>query len=149
MFVECPHCHTRVLPMQNNICPACRMDMSDTRDVDPGMVSLIVRESDELPPYCYLCNTYTDRYVRIEGDEESPLEKSIRILGSLVAPPKIQETEEGTSNVFIDLPQCESCAELEDPSPLHVDYEYQTMTFLVHTRFKERVQSTQADGRAE
>ncbi len=57
MIVECPHCHTRVLPKADNICPACRENILDTHDVDPNMVSLSVRESQDLPPYCYRCNS--------------------------------------------------------------------------------------------
>ncbi len=38
-IVECPHCHTRVLPKVDNICPACRRNILDTQDVDPDMVS--------------------------------------------------------------------------------------------------------------
>jgi hypothetical protein len=141
--VECPHCYTRVLPMENNICPACKMDMSDTYDVDPQLVSLTVRESDDLPPYCYLCNSYTDRYVKIVGDTGTLLDKSLSAVVSLVVP--ILKIEEGTSNVFVRLPQCETCAELEEPSPIHVDYENQAMTFVVNKGFKERVQPTPID----
>lgn len=146
-IIECPHCHTRVLPKADNICPACRRNILDMQDVDPNMVSLTVRESHELPPYCYLCNSYTDRYVRIEGDKESFLARNIRILGSILVPPWewIKQTEEGTTNVFINLPQCETCAEREEPTPLYVDYDDQSMTFVVHKDFRERVQPTPAD----
>lgn len=144
-FVECPHCYTRVLPIKNNICPACRMDMSDMDGVDPNMVSLIVHESEQLPYHCYLCDVYTDRFVKLEGDKESSLEKGLRLFGLLLTPPWKWRTDEFTANVYIYLPQCESCAELEDPSPLHVDYENQTMTFVVHKKFKERIRPTPID----
>jgi hypothetical protein len=41
--------------------------------------------------------------------------------------------------VVIFLPQCEFCAEVEDPEPVEVDYENQTMTFVVHAGFRERI----------
>jgi hypothetical protein len=111
------------------------------QDVDPNMVSLTVRESQELPPYCYLCNSYTDRSVRIEGDPEASWETMIRVL----VPHWKRQTDEGTTNVFINLPQCEVCAEREAPAPLYIDYEQQTMTFVVHKDFRERVQPTPVD----
>jgi hypothetical protein len=121
------------------------MDISDMYGVDPNMVSMTVHESEQLPAHCYLCDVYTDRYVRLEGDEESALEKGLRSLGLILTPPWLKRTDEFTSNVYIDLPQCESCAELEDPTPIQVDYENQTMTFVVHRSFKERVQPTPLD----
>ena len=145
MFIECPHCHTRVLPSKDNICPACRMDISDMDGVDPNMVSLTVHESEQLPYHCYLCDVYTDRFVKLEGDKESSLEKGLRLLGLFLTPPWLKRTDEFTANVYIYLPQCESCAELEDPTPLRVDYEEQTMTFVVHKKFKERIRPTPVD----
>ncbi len=144
MIAECPHCHTRVLPKADNICPACRENILDTHDVDPNMVSLSVRESQDLPPYCYRCNSYTERFVQIEGDPEPAWEKIVRVLGSVLVPPWKRQTDEGTTNVFIKLPQCETCAGLEDPTPLYVDYDEQSMTFIVHRGFRERVQPTPA-----
>ena len=138
--VACPHCYTRVLPTKDNICPACRRNISDIRDVNPDMTSLTVKESQELPPYCYLCSSYTERYVLLEGDKESFLNRSIRMLGSIMVPHRVHQTDEGTTNVFIHLPQCETCAELEEPTPVYVDYDSQSMTFVVHKKFRERVQ---------
>ncbi len=138
--VECPHCYTRVLPMENNICPACKKNMSDTHDVNTELVSLTVRESDDLPPYCYLCNSYTDRYVKVVGDQGTALDSSLGAVVSLLVPTR--KIEENTSNVFVRLPQCEVCTEREEPSPLYVDYDHQTMTFIVHKGFRERVQPT-------
>ena len=140
LIVECPHCYTRVLPKENNICPACRMDMSDTRDVDPQVAALVVRETDHLPPYCYSCNSYTERYVKITGDKGTLLDQSLGAVVSLLIPTR--KIEQDTSNVFVRLPQCEACAEQEEPAPLHVDYDTQSMVFVVNIGFKERVQPT-------
>ena len=82
LLIECPHCHVRVLPMQNNICPACKEVISDSPGVDLNKVAIVVRESQKLPPYCYSCNSYTDRYVRIEGEEEPLWSKIILGLGA-------------------------------------------------------------------
>lgn len=137
--VECPHCYTRVLPTKENICPACRKSISATYDVDLDMASLTVYESQELPPYCYRCNSYTERYVKVVGDKGTLLDRSLGVVVSLFVP--VQKMEENTSNVFVGLPQCEACAELEEPTPIQVDYEDQSMTFVVNIGFKEKVQS--------
>jgi hypothetical protein len=125
-IIECPHCHVKVLPMQNNICPSCRRDISDTRDTDPDQVSLTILESEDLPSFCYSCNLFTERTVRISGDGDSRLSLFPR-------------NEVDTSNVIIFLPQCESCSDKGMPEPLDVDYEYQKMTFVVHKGFRDRV----------
>lgn len=128
-IVECPHCYTKVIPLANNICPACRNDMSDLEDVDPNRLAFVIRESEELPSFCFSCNRYTERTVRISGDHESLLEKFF--FG--------EARPERTTNVIIFLPQCEQCAELEEPEPTSIDYEHQTMTFAVHFEFRDRV----------
>jgi hypothetical protein len=126
-IIECPHCHVKVLPMANNICPACRNDISDTSDTDPDQVSLTIHESEKLPSFCYSCNLYTERIVRVSGDKESDLQSLL------------PRKEVDTSNVIIFLPQCDKCSEEGAPEPLDVDYEYQKMTFVVHKGFRERV----------
>ena len=129
LIVECPHCHVRVLPRANNICPACRNDMSDLQDVDLNQVSLTIRESEELPSLCYSCNHYTERRIRVSGDKESDLEKAL--FG--------QASPEKTTNVIIYLPQCEECAEWKEPERISVDYEHQAITIVVHKGFRDRV----------
>ena len=129
IFVECPHCYTKIIPLADNTCPACQSNISDLAGVDPNKVSLLIHESEELPTYCYSCNRYTEDEVRMSGDQESILSK---LLIGDVSP-------EQTSNVIIFLPQCEFCAEIEDPEPVEVDYDNQTMTFVVHPGFRDRI----------
>jgi hypothetical protein len=129
LIVECPHCHKKVIPKGNNNCPSCREDMSDQEGVDLNQTSFTIHESEELPSFCYSCNMYTERQIRISGDKESDLEKM------LFGP----SSPEDTSNVIIYLPQCEVCSELNEPELVEVDYEHQTMTIVVHRGFRERV----------
>jgi hypothetical protein len=128
VFVKCPHCYTKILPHEDNTCPACQGDLSNLGGVNPNKVAFLIYESEELPSYCYSCNQYTEQEVRVSGDQESILSK---FLEGDVSP-------EQTSNVVVFLPQCESCAEMEDPEPIEVDYELQTMTFVVHAGFRDR-----------
>jgi hypothetical protein len=129
LVVECPHCHVRVIPKANNICPACQNDMSNLQDVDPNQVSLVISESEELPTFCYSCNRYTERTIRASSDKESDLEKALFGWAS----------PENTSNVIIYLPECEECAEWKEPELVNVDYDHQTITIVVHKGFQERV----------
>jgi len=129
LIVECPHCHARVLPKANNICPACRNDISNLQGVDPDQVALAISESEELPTFCYSCNRYTERSIRVSSDQESDLEKALFGLSS----------PGNTSNVIIHLPQCEECAEWKEPELVGVDYDHQIITIVVHKGFQERV----------
>lgn len=129
IFVECPHCHTKILPHADNTCPACQGDLADLTDLDPKKVLFTIYESEELPFYCHSCNQYTEQEVRISGDQETILSKFF--MGNV--------SPEETSNVVIFLPICEFCAEAEDPEPTEVDYDQQSMTFMVHAGFCDRV----------
>ena len=135
IFMECPHCYTKILPLADNTCPACQGDLSSLAGVNPNKVSFLIHESEELPLCCYSCGQYTEDEVRVSGDQESILS---RFLMRDVLP-------EETSNVIIFLPQCQFCAEIEDPEPVEVDYESQTMTFAVHTRFRDQVLQLRED----
>lgn len=129
IFVECPHCYTKILPLADNTCPACQSDLSNPDWMNPKMVSFLIYESEDLPTHCYSCDQHTEQEVRISGDQESILSKFL--MGGV--------SPEETSNVIIFLPQCEVCAKIEDPDPVEVDYENQTMTFVVHAGFRDRV----------
>jgi hypothetical protein len=50
-------------------------------------VHIATHESEQLPGHCYSCHGYTDRYFKLEGDEESSLETGLRFLGLLLTPP--------------------------------------------------------------
>ena len=128
LTVECPHCHVRVIPMADNRCPACREDMQYVPSVDPSRVALLLYESEELPSYCYSCNMYTERLVRISADEESGLE-------TLFFGEKVPEN---TTNVIIFLPECELCSDLE-LELVEVDYDHQSLKIMAHPGFHDRV----------
>jgi len=112
--------------------------------MDSNQVAITVRESQKLPPYCYSCNSYTDRYVRIEGEEEPLWSKILLGIGAfLFLRPnwlrRSDQIDEQTVNVFIFLPQCKQCAEFGKPKPIRVNFEDQQMTFLGSSGFRDRV----------
>jgi Zn finger protein HypA/HybF involved in hydrogenase expression len=128
LIIECPHCHARVIPLQNNLCPACREDIQYVQNTDFQRVAFALHESEELPQYCHSCNTATERLIRISADEESTLETLI--FG--------EKSPESTSNVIIYLPECENCSDLEIEL-VEVDYDHQMMKIMVHKEFRERI----------
>lgn len=151
MFIECPHCHARVLPLANNICPACRKDISNTRGVDLNLVSLVVDQLASLPHYCYSCNSPTERTVKItekvEIGGDSPFAKFLLLVLAIVTLRLSlldSKTEGKKSSVTVLIPQCERCAQSGKPKPEYTDFERQSMTFIVHKGFRDRVYRTQA-----
>ena len=153
MIIECPHCHTRVLPLANNICPACRKDISDTTGVDPNLASLVVPQLANLPPYCYSCNSPTERYVKItetvQIGGDSPFARFFLIVMAVITlrPGVWRSLTEGKkSSVTIHVPQCERCAQSGKPKPHHIDFEGQAMIFIVHKEFRDRVHRIQERG---
>jgi hypothetical protein len=129
LIVECPHCHVRVLPKANNICPACQNDMADLQGIDPNQVALTIRESEDLPSYCFSCNRFTERRIRVSADQESDLQN---MLFGLPTPDK-------TTNVIIYLPQCDECAGWKEVEQTGTDYDQQTITLVVHKGFRDHV----------
>jgi len=130
VIIECPHCHIRVIPKPNNICPACQEDISNLEGTDPDQVAFTIHESEDLPDYCFSCNSYTERIIRVSADEESG------ILNAIFGTPE----PEDTTNVILYLSQCDLCDERDkDPQRVEVDYEHQTMTLVVHRGFRDRV----------
>lgn len=128
LIIECPHCHVRVVPMENNLCPACRENVRYFQNTNFRRVAFTLHESEELPSYCHSCNAYTERLVKIAADEESSLDTII--FG--------ENSPEHTSNVIIFLPECENCSD-EEIELVEVDYDNQTMKIMVFPGFQERV----------
>lgn len=128
IIIECPHCHSRIIPLANNLCPSCREDISSNFNVNTRQVVLTLNESEELPPYCHSCGAPTDRFIRIAADEESNL-------GTLFFG---EQSPQDTSNVIVYLPECELCIDKEIEF-VEVDYDKQIMKIMVDIRFQERV----------
>jgi len=145
MFVECPHCYKSVLPTKDNLCPACRRSFSDPRDINPNLASLIVSEERSLPPFCFSCNSKTERRVKVQDSIEiggNPRWQNVLtfILGLFLHLFIIQRQSGKKHSVLVFIPQCETCAKSKGkPTPEHVDFENRTMTFIVHRGFKEKV----------
>ena len=143
-MIECPHCHTRVLPAASGRCPACGKSLTDREGADPMRTSMTIRENARLPAVCYRCGTPTDRHVTVRHKWKASGDSWIaRALALLMVPfwplwlllwwllgrsPR--------HSIRMRLPQCVPCSQLEAPNAQHVDFGAGEMTFVVHKGFR-------------
>jgi len=157
MFRECPHCHIRVWPNADGICPSCQRDVFDLKDVDPDKSSLVIRRSSRMPEVCIDCGLPTSRLTKIVSygsrtvqgmmiPEEGWMSLAVVMalfLGWIVVPFRllrgVDPRARGRVSVKLKLrvPQCKSCS-IHKIEPLYVNWESATVKFVVHKRFKSR-----------
>ena len=143
MFVDCPHCHTRMIPMTDGTCPACQKDTRDTTGLDLSRTSIRVSQGDVLPPVCCECGQRTPHMATICRKTSPDREPSVAaILSSIVPWAKLwlvfREIAD-ISVVQVEMPQCEACATRGLPEPRYVDFGNARMTFVVHKNLKEAI----------
>jgi len=164
MAIECPHCYRTVIPLAAGTCPACRRDTRDRSGVDPDRVTHVIGEKANLPEICCQCGHLTRRVVRVASDmaTSDPVRPSARnteeddriggfvlrllfgriwglLFGWLVAAAAGSTGGSGRSlNVTVRVRQCAECARRSKVEPLHVDFDYCRMRFIVHRRFAEQ-----------
>ena len=144
MLINCPHCHTRIVPMSDGTCPACQKDTQDGAGLDLSRTSIHVNQGDVLPPICCECGQPTSRRVAVYRKASGRGEPST-ILGLVVFalvswPVGLYFTFRGLANKTIAqvrLPQCEACARRGPPQPRYVDFGNARMTFIVHKNLKD------------
>ena len=158
-MIECPHCHTVVLPTTAGACPSC---MKDTRELPDVRTSKIpIRKGCSMPQVCYRCGDYCTRSVKVAfsepthgyGDEEDghggfflasmffgivveisvQLVRLLRWLVGLVW----QSAADQESTVSFRIRQCRSCARKGAANPHHVWFKEGEMDFVVHPTFAD------------
>ncbi len=132
MLEDCPHCYTRVVPMTDGTCPACRKNVRDLAGVDPDRVTMTVAQGDVLPGVCCACGRETSRFVRVISTKGDPglLGLIVAMLVYCVAVAMSLAFAYKTSRVIeVHLPQCDSCGAGGPPKPRYVDYDNVRMTF--------------------
>lgn len=159
MFLECPHCFTRVGVLSDGICPACQKDVHNAPKENASRTSLTIEHGAHLPPICFECGKPTDRYVEVkrrvslrkhEDNDEAfdVLMGTVRffsgfaylILWILHGGPWSRRGE----LVVVYLPQCELCSTKGPPEPAYVSPEERSMEFVVNKVFKQEVKRPQA-----
>lgn len=147
-LVECPHCFTRVVAKPDGRCRVCKLDTEDVRGTDPSRTSIRIVQGADLPPVCCQCGESTRRWVRIcskrPGRHELPGLAQAAILGCLslgIGVSVIPRHLLGADCVELSLIQCARCGRLGKPLPKYVDFPNARMTFVVHKKFRESVET--------
>jgi hypothetical protein len=141
MIVECPHCYTRVIPIENDTCPSCHKNVLEIKNIKQHLTSIAIKESSALPKYCCQCNLPTNRFVTVkESVKTGDVNLLLRLMVFIFSPILILFTEgDNRRSMKVKMPQCSQCARKSGLKPLHVDFENYQMTFVVHKEFRERV----------
>jgi hypothetical protein len=138
MFEECPHCHTKVFPKDDRICPACSKKM----DQDPaslnGVCLIAISEEMILPKRCLQCNEPTDDRVDVEAkvDRGTWTPADPGILGGYGLD---FYSAEMSPTVTIAVPFCRNCHERSEPVLLGLDPETNRLLFTGHCGFQEEL----------
>jgi hypothetical protein len=149
-MVACPHCHVEVLPLADSRCPACRKDVRDLRGTDRTKREISLRQDEPLPASCHECAVATDRRSIVKSekyDENDPAltagsSVALRVLGVVAGLLTgtflfVRGRTKQAMVVEIRIPHCADCAGHHGkPEPRHVDFLENTMTFVVHKKFR-------------
>jgi len=141
-IIECPHCHCRVVPRRDGLCPSCEKNPDDMRGTNAEMTLLDIAKGWEMPNVCVLCGRPTDEIARLSILLESPPSKSSATipmpfsLGLLPLLVILIENFFFKPSFRIGLPFCKHHSKKEIPQPAHVDSNLHRATFLVHRGFK-------------
>lgn len=153
-ILECPHCFTRVAISNSSNCPACGHDVHKPGDRSSNLTKMQIREDLILPAYCHLCDTPTDRKVRIRrksgnGFRSSLLVEMCKYFVFIVFPKGYvySESEHAVQRMKILIPACAACGSRKKVEPTYVDFPRGEFTFIVHRNFRDRV--LQLNHRAE
>jgi hypothetical protein len=169
MAIECPHCYLTVIPLASGACPNCRQNTRDRSGVDPDRVTRVIGEQAALPEICCGCGGLTRRIVRVtsdmdtsdpsrpasRNDEEADRTGGLvlrllfgrlwgRLFGWLVTSTAGTGANGRHLTVTVRIPQCPECARRGKIEPVHVDFDYCRMKFVVHRRFAEHYDSLSA-----
>jgi hypothetical protein len=144
MIVECPHCHTRVLPKSGDICPACGSATKHTADTVTTDTTLAVRPGMAFPPICIVCGKEQSRYHTITRRQYVASDSSNRdsslgmglllgVFGLLLRLPFLRSAR----SVAVEVPICRECEKFAKDRLRYVNFEESTMTLIVHRNVTE------------
>ena len=148
--LDCPHCFTRVLVLDDSICPHCKEDVRKATGAGSALCKLRIHDQAHLPDNCLHCDAPTQRRVVVErciGVDREGRHRTLALLTALFAPLSALKMLSRASKVStgqigeirIEVPQCDVCSQRGRPRPHEVDFENFEMVFLVHKGFYDRV----------
>jgi hypothetical protein len=156
-MIECPHCHTVVLPTTAGACPSCMKDTRKPPDIQTSKIP--IRKGCSMPEVCYGCGDYCTRSVKVafsepthgngEEDEDSLMFISllfgfasllfvvfVSVLRGIIGL-FFQSAADRASTVSFRIRQCRSCARKGAANPHHVWFKEGEMDFVVHPTFAD------------
>jgi hypothetical protein len=143
MWIECPHCHIKVLPNERNICPSCLKNVLDLSGTNPSLTTIVLTEKTIYPDKCLNCCQSTTRKIEV-GEKLDPMawhpeDISLWIRGTRGGLYK----SDISPSVIVSMPQCKKYAKSGKPKIIHIEFEKQELTILVHREFKRIVEEIQ------
>jgi hypothetical protein len=132
-----------VLPNERNICPSCLKNVLDLSGTNPSLTTIVLTEKTIYPDKCLNCCQSTTRKIEV-GEKLDPMawhpeDISLWIRGTRGGLYK----SDISPSVIISMPQCKKCAKSGKPKIIHIDFEKQELTILVHREFKRIVEEIQ------
>lgn len=129
-LVVCPHCFTRVVPMEDRACPRCRARIEGVSQLEP----ITVRSGARLPMYCVACGAPAER-LRTWTRTSAPAETDIGLLGGFFALFRLH-AESQTFLVRVEYATFAGCSLPAEPRP---QFEEGLVDLLVHHDFARRL----------
>lgn len=130
-LVVCPHCFTRVIPMEDQACPRCRGRVDRASEFAP----VTVRSGTRLPMYCVACDAPTDA---LRTWTQSTVPRSwfpFWLRGPVSMLMRAHEVSRAFV-VSVELSTCKDCRLPAEPQP---QFEEGLVDLLVHRDFARRL----------
>jgi hypothetical protein len=140
-IADCPHCFTRMIPMQDGTCPSCRKNTLDTRGLNPNFTVVRLRRGETPPEICFNCGCYTNRYVSLTC-EEPRVDRTRVSDGNLIATAlgllfgTLIISPAAVNSLNFRVPRCENCHDL--PEHRRMNYEEEWVDIIAHKNLKAK-----------
>jgi hypothetical protein len=141
---ECPHCHRRVIPSQNDECPSCGKNVADAPTEGNQMRLLVVRWGESFPTICFSCADSASRFTKVRiTNVGTATELSRLLLWAFVPFGRLFAAFEASKNdrsMSVKLPICDNCRKRKvKPEVQSFDLERREIRLIVHEQFRDAV----------
>jgi hypothetical protein len=147
MIIECPYCHTRILPKADGSCPACGKNTQDRLGTDANKTSLVVSPGMRLPGICIICGgpaaelqCISKRHHMGEDSNKGQSSVGLGLMGGALGWLLRIFFMRGSRSVAVDVPVCKGCNKQVNEAVRYVNHERGTMTFIVHRNVKDEIE---------
>lgn len=139
---ECPCCFERIMPKNDNACPACGINVQFKSSESVTRTKASIKDIQKLPNICYKCGNESDLFLIFkakkqdykDSDSALPL-KAYSTIGYLIY--LIINKFVGDYFLKIKIPICRSCKiNTRKIVPKYIDFENSRIDLIVHKNFK-------------